>query len=65
MCEKYFGGNFSSYITFLICSDKYNVSRATVSYDDTDQKIEDATVFKPDKENKEFLSAIDSILNGD
>ncbi|MDY7043663.1 hypothetical protein RVS70_05530 [Virgibacillus sp. M23] len=29
MADKYFGGNLSAYITFLICSDKYGLSRVS------------------------------------
>ena len=40
MADKYFGGNFSAYLTYLVCADKNGVSRAKDSAEEVVVKEE-------------------------
>lgn len=40
MADTYFGGNFSAYLTYLVCADKHGLSRAKDSDDDRTAKEE-------------------------
>lgn len=40
MADKYFGGNLSAYITYLVCADKYGVTRNQQSESDVETKEE-------------------------
>lgn len=40
MAEKYFGGNFSAYLTYLICADKHGLSRVKDSEEEIEIKEE-------------------------
>lgn len=35
MADKYFGGNFSAYLTYLVCADKHGISRVNDTEEDS------------------------------
>lgn len=63
MADRYFGGNFSAYLTYLVCADKFGLARM--------QQTEEVTVAKEEikesvtnfEKSEEADSYIDSILN--
>lgn len=40
MANKYFGGNFSAYLTYLVCADKHGLSRVQQTEDIVEKKEE-------------------------
>jgi hypothetical protein len=67
MADMYFGGNFSAYLTYLICADKYGLSRGQKSeevagkIDEIKKRASDeVNPFVPSEETKSY---IDDILN--
>lgn len=64
MADKYFGGNFSAYLTYLICADKYDLSRSLKDPTEDDISKEDfgKSITNP-KKNAEDLSFIDTMIS--
>lgn len=61
MCDKYFGGNFSAYLTYLICADKHGLSRVVESNEASVEKVKmRENMYSKSDENESY---IDEILN--
>ncbi len=62
MADKYFGGNFSAYLTYLICADKYNVTRE-ISVEpneviDKGKLIDNINQYEKNDENEDYINSI-------
>lgn len=62
MADKYFGGNFSAYLTYLICADKYNVTReVNVELNEVIDKgklIDNINQYEKNDENEDYINSI-------
>lgn len=63
MADKFFGGNFSAYITYLICADKHGVARVIQTEEIAEAKEEIAETFQEYEKSDANDSFIDDILN--
>lgn len=63
MADKYFGGNFSAYLTYLVCADKFGLTRVQQSEEVVQAKEEIKASVTNFKKSEEANSYIDSILN--
>lgn len=62
MADKYFGGNFSAYLTYLVCADKHGLSRVQQTEDIVEQKEEIkenvANNYVKSDENEDYINNI-------
>lgn len=58
--DKYFGGNFSAYLTYLICADKYGVERGVGDQEPiSKEKVMDSvTEYAKSDENEDYINSI-------
>lgn len=69
MADKLFGGNFSAYLTYLICADKHGVSvnTQTNTEEEKENRIIDEKEIKKEKnsftKSEEHSAYIDELLN--
>lgn len=64
MADKFFGGNFSAYLTYLICADKHGLSRARTSVEETAAReeikevVKNTNVFQKSDEAEDYINDI-------
>lgn len=62
MADKLFGGNFSAYLTYLICADKYGISQITSLEEDEsldrNRLINDISNYEKSDENEDYIDSI-------
>lgn len=63
MADKYFGGNFSAYITYLVCADHYGLSRVKDDEESKAKKEEVKESVNKYVKNEENERYIDQFLN--
>lgn len=60
--DKFFGGNFSAYLTYLICADKYGVSRGVNIGEDEpiskEKVMESVRSYTKSEENDDYINSI-------
>lgn len=59
MADKYFGGNFSAYLTYLVCADKFGLARVqqTDEIAITKEEIkENVKQYQKSEENDAFIN---------
>jgi hypothetical protein len=61
MADMYFGGNFSAYLTYLICADKYGLARAKQTEEVAIEREEiKKKASKESRESNNFVPSEDS-----
>lgn len=58
--DKFFGGNFSAYLTYLICADKYDVSRGRIDSEAVSKEkvMDNVTNYEKSTENEDYINDI-------
>lgn len=58
--DKYFGGNFSAYLTYLICADRYGVTRNvdTEEVISKEKVVDSITHYTKSKENEDYINSM-------
>lgn len=63
MADMYFGGNFSAYITYLVCADKHGLTRMQQTEETVETKEEIKENVKKFEKSDEADDYINSILS--
>lgn len=59
--DKFFGGNFSAYLTYLICADKHGISRGSNEGNESVSKervMDNVTNYSKSSENEDYINSI-------
>ncbi|HDR8454003.1 TPA: hypothetical protein QC364_000795 [Bacillus cereus] len=61
MANKYFGGNFSAYLTYLVCADKHGLSRVQQTEEIVEKKEEikeNVNNYVKNDANEDYINSI-------
>lgn len=61
MADRYFGGNFSAYLTYLVCADKFGLARVVQTEEIAVAKEEikeNVTRFEKNQEADDYINGI-------
>lgn len=58
--DRFFGGNFSAYLTYLICADKHGISRGYGDNETIDKErvMDSVTGYEKNSENEDYINEI-------
>lgn len=58
--DKFFGGNFSAYLTYLICADKFHISRGRDNSEPISKErvMDNVISYEKSSENEDYINEI-------